>query len=57
MAEWSALQTGKRGDPSSIPTDYKRFFEGIKSAEHYFNYHFEIGFNFKLNYIFFNLKN
>ena len=28
MAEWSALQTGKRGDPSSIPAKVKTFFSG-----------------------------
>ena len=27
MAEWSALLTGKRGDPSSNPAEVKTFFE------------------------------
>ena len=31
MAEWSALQTGTRGDSGSIPAQVKTFFEGIKS--------------------------
>ena len=26
MAEWSALQTAKRGAPSSIPAEVKTFF-------------------------------
>ena len=32
VAEWSALHTGKRGDPSSIPAEVKAFFgkESIK---------------------------
>ena len=31
MAEWSALQTGKREDSSSIPAEVKIIFGGIKS--------------------------
>ena len=42
MAEWSALQTGKRGDPSSIPAEVKTFFGGIKSFEQYNACHFEL---------------
>ena len=35
MAEWSALQTVKRGDSSSIPAKVKNFFQVIKSLEQY----------------------
>ena len=42
MAEWSALQTRKRGDSSSIPAQVKFFFEGIKSFEQYIACHFEL---------------
>ena len=57
MAEWSALQTGKRGDSGSIPAQDKTIFGGIKSLEQYDACHFE--FNsiflnkiiFKTNYI------
>ena len=40
MAEWSALQTGKRGDSSSIPAEVEIFFGGIKSPEQYNACHF-----------------
>ena len=40
MAEWSALQTSKRGDPSSIPAGVKTFFGVIKSPEQYIACHF-----------------
>ena len=33
MAEWSALQTGKFGDSSSIPAQVKTFIGGIKNLE------------------------
>ena len=42
MAEWSALQTGKRGDPSSIPAKFKTFFEGMKSLGQYIACCFEL---------------
>ena len=48
VAEWSALQTGKRGDSNSIPAEVKTFFGGIKRVEQYIASHFE------LNYIFLN---
>ena len=37
IAEWSALQTGKRGDPGSIPAKVKVFFffTGIKNFVNY----------------------
>ena len=31
VAEWSALQTGKRGDSSSIPDEVKTYFGGSVS--------------------------
>ena len=34
VAEWSALQTGKRGDSSSIPAKVRTFFSKIKSLQH-----------------------
>ena len=43
MAEWSALQTGNRGDSSSIPAKVKTFFLKKSSLEQY------IGFNFELD--------
>ena len=48
MAEWSALQTAKLGDSSSIPAEVKTLFGGIKNLEQYITYHFE------LDYVFFN---
>ena len=51
MAEWSALQTGKRGDSSSIPAQVKTFFGGIKSLEQYIACNFELNKNFRLDYI------
>ena len=39
VAEWLALQTGMRGDSSSIPAEVKPFFEGNKSP-------FELNLNF-----------
>ena len=48
MAEWSALQTSKRGYPSSTPVEVKTFFGVIKNLEQYIAHHFE------LNTIFFN---
>ena len=42
IAEWSALQTSKRGDWSSIPPEVKTFFFGeIKCLEQYIACHFE----------------
>ena len=41
VAEWSALQTGKRGDSSSIPAEVKTFFGGIKSLERCIAFRFE----------------
>ena len=35
VAEWSVLQTGQRGDPSSIPTKAETFFVGIKILEQF----------------------
>ena len=45
MAEWLALQTGKRGDSSSIPAVGKTFC-GEESP----TIHFELNFNFRLNF-------
>ena len=43
MAEWSALQTGKRGDSSSIPAQVKTFFwRNLESLEQYVACHFEL---------------
>ena len=42
MAEWSALQTGKRGNPSSIPDKVKTFFRWIKCLVHYIDYLFNL---------------
>ena len=42
MAEWSALQTGKRGDSSSIPAESKLVFGEIMSLEQYIACHFEL---------------
>ena len=42
VAEWLALQTGKRGDSSSIPAQVKTFFGGIKSLERYIACLFEL---------------
>ena len=42
VAEWSTLQTSKRGDSSSIPTQVKTFYGGIKSLEQYIAPHFEL---------------
>ena len=33
VAEWSVLQTGNRGDSSSIPAKVKTFFGEIKCLE------------------------
>ena len=33
VAEWSALQPGKRGDSGSIPAKVETFFGGIKNLE------------------------
>ena len=49
MAEWSALQTGKRGDSSSIPAKVKTFFGGIKILEQPIACRFELNSIFKLN--------
>jgi len=49
VAEWSALQTGKRGDSSSVPAEVKTFFGGIKNLEQNIDFRFELNFNFKLN--------
>ena len=40
VAEWAALQTGNRGDPSSIPAEVETFFGGIKSLKQYNACHF-----------------
>ena len=40
MAEWSALQTVKPRDLSSIPPELKSFFREIKSLEQLIAYHF-----------------
>ena len=53
MAEWSALQSGKRGDSSSIPAKIKIFFSGESSLEKYIASRFESIFNFKSNKLFF----
>ena len=50
MAEWLALQTGKREDSSSIPAKVKTLFGGIKSLEQYIACHFELNLNFELNF-------
>ena len=50
MAEWLALQTGKREDSSSIPAEVKTLFGGIKSLEQYIACHFELNLNFELNF-------
>ena len=47
MAEWLALQTGKRGDSGSIPAKVKTFFFSINQQQ---NYHFESNLNLKLNF-------
>ena len=49
VAEWSALSTGNRGDPSSIPVKVKTFFGVIMSLELYIAYSFELNKNFELN--------
>ena len=54
MAEWSALQSSKRGDPSSIPAEVKSFFGGIKILERYIARRFELNFNLTLIKIVFN---
>ena len=54
MAEWLALQTGKRGYPSSIPAEVKSFFGGIKILERYIACRFELNFNLTLIKIVFN---
>ena len=46
MAEWLALPTGKRSNPSSIPVEVKTFFEGITSLEQYMACYFELNLNF-----------
>ena len=35
VAQWSALQIGKCGDPRSVPAGIKTFFGGIKSQKKY----------------------
>ena len=55
MAEWSALQTGKRGVSGSIPAEGKTFFRGIKILEQYINCRFEFNLNLKLNKNLFDL--
>ena len=42
MAEWSALLTGKRGDSSSIPAEFKTLFLEESSLEQYIDCHFEL---------------
>ena len=42
MAEWSALETGMRGDPSSIPVGVETFFRGIESFEQNTAFRFEL---------------
>ena len=41
IAEWSALQTGKRGDPGSIPAKVKTFYSKESSLEQQIVYRFE----------------
>ena len=50
MAEWSALQTGKRGYSSSIPAEVKTFFGGISNLEQCLS--FLIKFKFKIKKLF-----
>ena len=49
VAEWLALRTSRRGDPSSIPAEVKPFFGGKKTLEQHIACRFELNFNFKLN--------
>ena len=50
MAEWLALAPRVRGESSSIPTEVKMFFGGIKSLEQYIDSRFELNLKFKLNF-------
>ena len=60
VAEWSALQTGNRGDPRSIPGEVKTFFGGnqlnLKKNEvrpPYLITHMHLSFQLSCNYTFF----
>ena len=54
VAEWSALQTGKREDSGSIPAESQNFFQRNQELRTIKTISFELNLNFKFIQIFSN---